>query len=149
MQVYVGDPVLIASQTDNQPQPVTVVLAGYSGFINKNGFFFAAGLWPVLDVKTVNWAYDAGGNETDSGHEPNDAGTAEINFNSADPIAAAGPGSDGPGFAWDYFSVNIPDGNGGNFQRSSKAIMMIAPSGQEPAGTTNTYLVLACASEYS
>jgi hypothetical protein len=27
--------------------------------------------------------------------------------------------------------------------------MMIAPSGQEPAGTTNTYLVLACASEYS
>jgi hypothetical protein len=141
----------LASQTVNQPQPAMVVLAGYSGFINENGSFFASRFWPFLEVHTINWAYDSGGNETDSGYVPNDAGTAENYFDWPDSLPADGPGFASPdlGLAWDYFSVNTPYGDGGNFQRSSKAQVMIVPSGQVQAGTTNVYLVLTCASEYS
>jgi len=152
VQVYIGDPVLIASQKADKPQPAMVVLAGYSGFINTHGFFFASILWPVLNVYTINWAHDSGGNETDTGYTPTDAGLAEGYFNSTDGLPA-----DGPGFAtpklrlvWDYFSVNVPYGDdGGSFQRSYKAQPMIAPSGQQQAGTTNVYLLLVSASEYS
>jgi len=54
VQVYVGDPVLIASQTDNQPQPVTVVLAGYSGFINIHSYGYGPLDLPGLYVYTAN-----------------------------------------------------------------------------------------------
>ena len=140
----------LSSGTANQPQPATVVLAGYSGYMSDQYTgFYGYSDWPYLDVRTANWAYDSGGNETDSGYTPNDVGTAENYFNFTYDLPAAGPGSDGPGFGWDIVSVNIPDGNGGNFQRSSGAQVMIVPSGQEQAGTTNVYLVLASAMAFS
>ena len=141
----------LSSGAANQAQPAMVVLAGYSGSINQNGYFFAARLWPTLDVETINWAYDTGGNETDTGYTPNDAGTAENNINGSDSLPADGPGFATPELplAWDYFSVNTPYGDGGNFQRSSEAQLMIAPSGQEAAGTTNLYLVYASAMAFS
>jgi hypothetical protein len=103
---------------------------------------------PSLGVYTANWAYDSGGNETDSGYTPNDAGTAENNINGSDSLPADGPGfaTPGLGYVWDYFSVSTPDGT---FQRSSGAQVMIVPSGQEQAGTTNVYLVLASAMAFS
>ncbi len=149
VQVYVGDPVLIASQKADKPQPAMVVLAGYSGSINTHDSFQG---WPCLDVRTINWAHDSGGNETDTGYVPTDACIAEGYFNFTDGLPADGPGFATPelGLVWDYFSVNVPYGdNGGSFQRLSKAQPMIAPSGQQPAGTTNVYLVLVSASEYS
>lgn len=152
VQVYTGDPVLIASQMANQPQPAMVVLAGYSGSINIYSYGYGPLDLPGLYVYTANWAYDSGGNETTTGYTPNDAGTAENNLNGSDSLPADGPGFATPELllAWDYFSVNIPYGDdGGNFQRSSGAQVMIAPSGQEQAGTTNVYLVLASASEFS
>jgi len=131
-----------------------VVLAGYSGYMSDQYTgFYGYSDWPHLDVRTANWAHDSGGNETSSGYTPNDVGTAENYFNFTDDLPTAGPGSDGPGFRWDYFSVNTSyladDGAPIYFQRSSKAIMMIVPAGQEPAGTTNVYLVLVGGMEYS
>jgi hypothetical protein len=136
------------SQTAYQPQPATVVLSAYSGSINKRDY----GYLPGLNIYTINWAYDSGGMETDTGYTPNDAGIAEDYFNWPDNLPADGPGFATPelGLLWDYFSVStIPDGHGGTFQRSSGAQVMIAPSGQQQAGTTNVYLVLASASEFS
>ena len=149
VQVYIGDPVLISSQKADKPQPAMVVLAGYSGSINTHDSFQG---WPCLDVRTINWAYNSGGNETDTGYTPNDTCIAEGYFNSTDGLPADGPGFATPqlGLVWDYFSVNAPYGDdGGSFQRSSKAQPMIVPSGQQRAGTTNVYLVLVSASEYS
>ena len=158
VQVYVGDPVLIASQMANQPQPATVVLSGYSGFVNTHGFSSPYNL-PYLNVYTINWAYDSGGIETDTGYTPADEQYRENPINGSGSLSADGPGFVTPGFGfplyWDYFSVNtsyLSEGDEGDtvyFQRSSKTSVMIAPSGQEPAGATNIYLVLACASEYS
>jgi len=96
-----------------------------------------------------------------SGYDPyNDPGTKNLYV--ANDWAADGPGFATPDFTgtyfggsliWDYFSVNTsyPDGDGGTvaFKRSSQAQVMIVPSGQEQAGTTNVYLVLASASEFS
>ena len=101
VEVYIEDPVLIASQTAYQPQPAMVVLAGYSGVEKCYDS-------STLEANTINWAYDAGGMEGNSGHTPNDAETAENYFNFTDSLPADGPGFATPdlGLVWDYFSVN-------------------------------------------
>ena len=142
VEVYIEDPVLIASQTAYQPQPAMVVLAGYSGVEKCYDS-------STLEANTINWAYDAGGMEGNSGHTPNDAETAENYFNFTDSLPADGPGFATPdlGLVWDYFSVNTSFltawGSPVYFQRSSGAQVMIVPSGQQQAGATNVYLVFA------
>ena len=155
VQVYVGDPVLIGSQTINQPQPAMVVLAGYAGFSNGHysSMYFGQS---ELEMDTVNWAEDSGGGETRTGYGPSGEGGHDVNpINDSSSLPADGPGyaTPGLGLTWDYFSVNTsyPDADGDTvyFQRSSQAQLMIAPTGQQAAGTTNVYLVLASASEFS
>lgn len=156
LNVQVGDSSNnpLSSGMASQPQPATVVLASYSDFTSDQFTgFYGSGNWLYLNVNTINWAYDAGGTENGNWAGPNDAGIEEIYNNNSWSLPAAGPGSAGLGFTWDYFSVNtsyVDDyGTTHSFQHSSKAIMMLAPYGQEPAGTTNVYLFLAGFMEYT
>jgi hypothetical protein len=149
VQVYVGDPALFGEQTLNQPQPTTVVLAGYSYVSNIRSSSPTS--W---DTYTINWAFDSGGTYDVSGYNPLNEDPGSQNYHSEADLPADGPGFTDPGLGltWDYFSADTTYLNSGNpvdFQRSSQAQVMIAPSGQQPAGTTNVYLVLAGASEFS
>jgi hypothetical protein len=138
-----------ASETLDEVQPAEVVLAGYSYLDNTR---YDSG-WSTY---SVDWAYDSGGTYETSGYDP-DGNPGYENYHVEQNLP-----SDGPGFAgaddlgvlsWDYFSVNTSyaDDEGGtvSFQRSSQAQVVIAPSGQEAAGTTNVYLVLASAMAFS
>ncbi len=159
VQVYVGDPVLIGEAMFNQPQPAMVVLASYAGFSNEH-YFESDYNQPYLNIKTINWTDDAGGNTTSTGYTPSGEAGHPVNpIHDIESVAADGPGFAFPGFGHalrfgeDYFSVNTSyvtgSGDTAYFQRSSQAQVMIAPTGQQAAGTTNVYLVLFGASEFS
>jgi hypothetical protein len=139
VQVYVGDPVLVASQNFYQAQPVTVGMMSYSGRHDMG--FFGSG------TETINWSYDTGGNyigdEYSAEISTNENGLAYIDFGWLTlPFQ----------MPWEYASVTTPQFYGpyqysyGNYTQTR---VMVEPSGQALAGTTNLYLVLAYASEFS
>jgi len=140
VQVYVGDPVLVASQSYFQPQPVTVGMMSYSGRHELD--FYGNG------TETINWSYNTGGNydNQDYGNNTistNENGVAYIDFGWA-TFAFEMP--------WEYASVTTPQFYGpwdytyGNYTQTR---VMVEPSGQAVAGTTNLYLVFANAKEFS
>jgi hypothetical protein len=139
-QVYVGDPVLVASQNYFQPQPVTVGMMSYSGRHDLG--LYGNG------TETINWSYNTGGNyysdeNGDAEISTNENGVAYIDFGWA-TFAFEMP--------WEYGAVTTPQFYGpdtysyGNYTQTR---VMVEPSGQALAGTTNLYLVLANAKEFS
>ena len=142
VQVYVGDPVLVASQNQYQPQPVTVGMMSYSGHHDLS--FYGSG------TETINWFYQSGGNyETadfgggDFEISPNTNGVANIDLDGfVTPF-------DMP---WEYASLTIPQYYGSDtypYGNYTQTRVMVEPGGQTVAGTTNLYLVRAYASEFS
>ena len=74
VQVYTGDPALIAEQATSQPQPPLAVLMGYSGTATETGYgIFAGGGFSLLFQWAANWSYDSGGAYNESGYAPNDS----------------------------------------------------------------------------
>lgn len=140
VQVYVGDPVLVASQNYFQPQPVTVGMMSYSGRHELD--FYGNG------TETINWSYDTGGN-----YYNDDYGNAEISTNE-NGVAHIDFGwlSFPFDMPWEYAAVTTPQFYGpweysyGNYTQTR---VMVEPSGQAMSGTTNLYLVLANAKEFS
>ena len=155
VQVYTGDPTLIAEQITSQPQPPMVVQTGYSGYVNNTYSFFYGSVWPNITANSINWAYDSGGSQAQDYSTPNDGGMVEQYFPSSESLAADGPGYAEPdlGADLDYFSVNTsyPDSIGDtvHFQRVSQTQFGIVPPGQVAAGTPLAYLVSVTGSEIS
>jgi len=159
VQVFVGDPVLVASQNLYQPQPVTVGLMSYSGSIHEDSQSFG-GEWFVGNnySRTVddvaNWFYLSGGNDLfhDTTTDPENPPVENYETDYAADSNGVPPAFFNPpweyaqtSFGWDdtYYGQIM----NGNF--SVRTHVMIEQSGQEPAGQTNLYLVLANASEVS
>jgi hypothetical protein len=140
VQIYIGDPVLVASQNFYQAQPVTVGLMSYSGR-HELGFFGNG-------TETINWSYKTGGNYYDSYNEnfeisSNENGVAYIDFGWLElPF-------DMP---WECAAVTTPQfysSHTYSYGNYTQTRVMVEPSGQVLAGTTNLYLILANASEFS
>ena len=143
VQVYVGDPVLVGSQTIYQPQPAVVVLSSYAE--NASDYYSYSGDdgRPLHSARneTVNWLYGAGGGYHDWGFTDGDEAPYGVGYqNDAGNLSA----SDGSGLAWENVSDNSADG-GDSSQSSIHASVMILPQGQAATGTMTTYLVLASA----
>jgi hypothetical protein len=139
VQVYVGDPVLVASQNFYQAQPVTVGMMSYSG----RHEFSSSG-----STETINWFYQTGGNYT------GDGGNFEISSNENGVAYAYLSWITIPFvMPWEYASLTVPQivvpGCGGPFGNYTQTRVMVEPGGQTLAGTKNLYLVLANASEFS
>jgi hypothetical protein len=153
VQVYVGDPVLVASQSFYQAQPVTVGMMSYSGAIHINSL---CPIWWSIYAGTgddvINWYYLSGGNDHCHGTttSPDGPPVSDVDYSWA---ANAAPSAFIP--PWEYAEtsfgwVNVVSYSGsenGNF--SVRTHVMLEPSGQAAKGQTNLYLVRANASEVS
>ena len=142
VQVYVGDPVLVASQNQYQPQPVTVGMMSYSGHHDLS--FYGSG------TETINWFYQSGGNyvTADEG-----GGNFEISSNENGVANIDLDGFVTPfDMPWEYASLTIPQFYGSDtypYGNYTQTRVMVEPGGQTVAGTTNLYLVRAYAIEFS
>jgi hypothetical protein len=139
VQVYIGDPILVASQILYQAQPVTVAMMSYWGRHEPD---------VSVSSETINWSYLKGGNYDSSQYgnceiSSNENGVAYINYGGI-VVPFSMP--------WESASVTTPlfwvdePFWYGNYTQTR---VMVEPSGQTPAGTTNLYLVFANASEFS
>ena len=140
--VYQGGSVLVASTSVAYAQPTAVVLKSYSG---HQVLDFGGSESAYAD--NINWSFNTGGTVNDPffgvlGVTPGTNGDAMIGNPAFDYLSFNPP--------WEYASVNanIP-GDLTSSQSYINTRVMIEPSGIQPVGATNLYLVLASAFEAS
>lgn len=142
VQVYVGDPVLVASQIFNYAQPVAVVMMSYSGHQTLVPEPNASPNSPP-EYDNVDWFYNTGGTLNDP-----DWGPLEITAatNGVAYVQDVWPFI----MPWEYASISVSIPNDlSQFVSHTETHVMIEPGGLAQAGQTNLYLVLATACEFS
>lgn len=142
VEVYVGDPVLTVSTNIVFAQPINVALESYSGHQTLVPDPQASPNAPT-EKDNINWFYTTGGTLNDYY-----LGLLDITpgTNGLPLMDVAGPFEP----PWEYASLNasIP-GNLATFDNYIQTRVMLQPGGIQLAGTTNLYLVFACAYEAS
>ena len=157
----------IGSHISNQLQPVAVKMASY--FTHKSYAIMVVSIVPDFTVyqtvqvpvwwqggigikfysddDTVNWAAGVGGTKHDYGYSDDNPG----NF---DGWQEFGPDQGGVGSAPGWSGWESADDSGtysgdstGTWSKTVRTRVVIAPAGQQAAGQTNSYLVLASALE--
>ncbi len=155
IQIYTGDPVLIASQNDYQPQPASVVRSGYTYHtsFNTTATIFYPGTsytWDeayfdtffTCDNTVLTWNRDIGGYVYDAGCENGDLNSysysSGIGTNESDLDAALGAYP-----AWEWADASGTDSgvNSGGWNRSIQTFVEIEPSGILSENQTNIYIV--------
>ena len=145
-----GNP--LASQNASQPQPPLVALMSYSGQITgagKTGDY--PGSYGVVyydnEDSSINWLYSLGGT-THFNQNSTDLEDAPVDYDMGLSPATNGNVVITP--PWE--NAKTPYGWSDTYGGTSSGTIdinthvMIQPSGQQTAGQTNVYLVLACAS---
>jgi hypothetical protein len=128
------------------PNPVTVVVSGYSG----------VGVYTNLDEgwfehETLNWTYNAGGYytlESPSGYTMTPAFCPPADENLVPPEWWIGWGYTNFIPVWEQSAVTFADAHRIT-QRTNHMTVMLVPSGCPTEGTMNFYLVRAHASEFA
>jgi hypothetical protein len=142
VEVYQGDPVLVGSTNIVFAQPINVALESYSGRQTLVPDPQSSPNAPT-EKDNINWFYTTGGTLNDFY-----LGLLDITpgTNGTPSMDVAGP-FDPP---WEYARLNtsIP-GNLAAFDNRIDTRVMLQPGGIQVAGTTNLYLVFACAYEAS
>jgi hypothetical protein len=150
--VYSNDPVLVASTNLFFSQPAKVVMESYSGWQMSE----AAVPNGAVGYDEIDWAYESGGTLWDlignvsmiSPLSTNDIAYLEYN-------GALGVDYWPFELAWQYANLRtyVPLGPLGAanyyFENHTQTRVMIEQGGRQPAGTTNAYLVMASAREFS
>ena len=146
---------LVASQNFYQAQPPTVALMSYSGHQNVIYDYPLqdAAYTPAPYSDNINWFYQTGGSYVDSDGVGQDIATAT---NGAGLSNFSGYLFDPPwntaseSLPWEFAALSVLITNElMTYQNYTETRTMIIPSGMQQAGTTNLYLVMARACEFS
>ena len=147
VQEYVGDPVLVGTETVWQPQSANVVLMRYSyqDVVHSDGWD-SGGFPGTYDYSQIlDWSYMSGGDDSVSLIETyNHAVSGTYNYYSSFPA-----GDDGYTPTWEQYSFSRPVYYGadvvvhGEQKVSKETHVMIEPSGRAVSGAMKTYLVYA------
>jgi hypothetical protein len=161
VQVYVGDPVLIASQTVAQAQPATIRLMSYRihSQLDATWYHYCGGPAPQMTDEVENWLYQSGGTHSYVGSGI-DGDCEAYHFNNVSSLASGYPG---PAVAWEsrntteqvyyppvWLYNSYPAGwiynaayELGSSSEAVRARVMIQPGGPAAAGQAVLYLVQA------
>lgn len=134
---------LVASQTLYQPQPARVSLMSYAGGHHLPNF--------GLEDETIHWDYQQGGSYSSGSESPfqissNQNGVAYA-FMSPHTVPFVVPWENASMTAAQLTDSDYPEGS--PYGNRTQARVMIEPGGQALPGTSQTYLVLVNASEFS
>jgi hypothetical protein len=151
VQAYSSDSMLDGSQTADQEQPPTIVLADYQMQTGES----SAG---TGENQNAQWDYLAGGN-WGTGRYPNGYGTGGGWLSARDPVIPPdGPdytqpvvtSDQGETFAptWQISNENITE-DGDNLKTFTKTTLEIIPEGQATVGVTAYYVLQLAMNEFS
>ena len=149
VQVYDSSSNLLASQTSDLPQPVTVGLMSYSG-TSQDVYNNSGGGNGYSDYK-INWSYLLGGTFFYHGVLMNQ-GEDDFDYTESDPLSS---GADAYSAPWGSEYVEVATtfddhvGTTGTWVNHARTRVMLEPQGQKSPNQIATYLVRAKALERS
>ncbi|MDR3560730.1 MAG: hypothetical protein P4N59_04720 [Negativicutes bacterium] len=139
----------IASQSLDQVQPVVVALMSYSGHQTFTDLPNPPGSPPPY-FDSIDWSYKTGGTINDSYDDPLYLAPATNGTGYLPILYPNGGGSPTFHQPWEFTSLSVCITNDNTlFQSKTEPKVMIVQGGQAQPGTTNLYLVMARACEFS